>query len=173
VDSTKLDNKKEDKMGSDCTIPIDDGLLNIRVGAIICRGNEFLMMENDKDPFLYSVGGRVKFGETAQEAIVREVLEETGTQMEIDRLGFVHENYFYLDEPGRENQVVYEISFYFYMKMPEDFSPVCESFTGSNHKERLVWLTMDGDEKIYPEFFRTELKQPCGFVKHMCTDDRR
>ena len=26
---------------------------------------------------------------------------------------------------------------------------------------------MDGDEKIYPEFFRTELKQPCGFVKHM------
>ena len=35
-------------MGSDCTVPIDDGLLNIRVGAIICRGNEFLMMENDK-----------------------------------------------------------------------------------------------------------------------------
>ena len=138
-------------MGSDCTVPIDDGLLNIRVGAIICRGNEFLMMENDKDPFLYSVGGRVKFGETAQEAIVREVL----------------------DEPGRENQVVYEISFYFYMKMPEDFSPICESFTGGNHKERLVWLTMDGDEKIYPEFFRTELKQPCGFVKHICTDDRR
>ena len=95
-------------MGSDCTVPIDDGLLNIRVGAIICRGNEFLMMENDKDPFLYSVGGRVKFGETAQEAIVREVLEETGTQMEIDRLGFVHENYFYLDEPGRENLFLYE-----------------------------------------------------------------
>ena len=142
-------------MGSDCTVPIDDGLLNIRVGAIICRGNDFLMMENDKATFLYSVGGRVKFGETAQEAIVREVLEETGTQMEIDRLGFVHENYFYMDEPGR------------------DFSPVCESFTGSNHKDRLVWLTMDGDEKIYPEFFRTELKQPCGFVKHMCTDDRR
>ena len=62
-------------MGSDCTVPIDDGLLNIRVGAIICRGNEFLMMGNDKDPFLYSVGGRGKFGETAHEAIVREVLE--------------------------------------------------------------------------------------------------
>ena len=38
-------------MGSDCTVPIDDGLLNIRVGAIICRGNEFLMMENDKESF--------------------------------------------------------------------------------------------------------------------------
>ena len=35
-------------MGSDCTVPIDDGLLNIRVGAIICRGNEFLMMKMTK-----------------------------------------------------------------------------------------------------------------------------
>ena len=84
-------------MGSDCTVPIDDGLLNIRVGAIICRGNEFLMMENDKDPFLYSVGGRVKFGETAQEAIVREVLEETGTQMEIDMSGMMDGNIIYTE----------------------------------------------------------------------------
>ena len=46
-------------MGSDCTVPIDDGLLNIRVGAIICRGNEFLMMEYDIVPLVFSVGGRV------------------------------------------------------------------------------------------------------------------
>ena len=47
-------------MGSDCTVPIDDGLLNIRVGAIICRGNEFLMMENDKRFF---AGLREFYGE--------------------------------------------------------------------------------------------------------------
>lgn len=130
-------------MGSDCTVPIDDGLLNIRVGAIICRGNEFLMMENDKDPFLYSVGGRVKFGETAQEAIVREVLEETGTQMEIDRLGFVHENYFYLDEPGRENQVVYEISFYFYRKCQKIFHPGLREFYGEQ-SQRAIGVADNG-----------------------------
>ena len=81
-----------------------------------------ILVSTFPDGSISLVGGRLKFSETTLEGIQREVLEETGTQMEIDRLGFVHENYFYLDEPGRENQVVYEISFYFYMKMPPAFS---------------------------------------------------
>ena len=32
-------------------------------------------------------------GETAEEAVRREVLEETGLPYEIDRLAFVHENF--------------------------------------------------------------------------------
>lgn len=56
-----------------------------------------------KRNYLYSVGGRIKFGETAQEAVVREVPEETGVKMEIDRLGFVHENYFYGDAPSNRH----------------------------------------------------------------------
>ena len=64
---------------SDCTIPIDNGLINIRVGAIIRKENQFLMVGNDRQDYLYSVGGRVKFGETAEEAVIREVFEETGT----------------------------------------------------------------------------------------------
>ena len=31
--------------------------------------------------YLYSVGGRIRMGETAEEAVVREVLEETGVLM--------------------------------------------------------------------------------------------
>ncbi len=34
------------------------------------------MAENDRFDHLYSVGGRIKFGETAEEAVVREVFEE-------------------------------------------------------------------------------------------------
>ena len=33
---------------SDCTIPIDNGLINIRVGAVIRKGNQFLMVGNDR-----------------------------------------------------------------------------------------------------------------------------
>lgn len=58
------------------TVPCDNGLLNIRVGAIIMKNGKILMVENKIRPeYLYSVGGRIKFGETAEEAVIREVLE--------------------------------------------------------------------------------------------------
>ena len=63
-------------MNKDMCVACDDGILNIRVGAIIMKDGKILMVGNDRD-YLYSVGGRVKFGETAEEAVVREVLEET------------------------------------------------------------------------------------------------
>ena len=85
-------NETEKKiMNNDMCVACDDGILNIRAGAIIMKDGKLLMVGNERN-YLYSVGGRIKFGETAQEAVVREVLEETGVKMEIDRLGFVHEN---------------------------------------------------------------------------------
>ena len=117
-------------MGKDMCVPCDNGLINLRTGAIIMKDGKFLMVGNKIHPeYLYSVGGRIKFGETAEEAVIREVCEETGVRMEIDRLGFIHENYFYGDMPSNHGKLIYEVSFYFYMKVPENFSPVCTSTT--------------------------------------------
>ncbi len=99
----------------DMTVPVGDGFINVRVGAIIMRDGKFLMVGNDRADYLYSVGGRIRFGETAEEAVVREVSEETGVLMEPDRLGFIHENYFYGDSPSNKGKLVYEISYFFYM----------------------------------------------------------
>lgn len=153
-----------------CTV-CDDGILNIRAGAIIMKDGKLLMVGNDRN-YLYSVGGRLKFGETAAEAVVREVFEETGVKMKIDRLGFVHENYFYGDAPSNRNKLIYEISFFFYMKVPDTFVPVSDSFTEGNSKERLVWVALDEDIQIYPEFFKTELKNASDTVKYFTTDGR-
>ncbi|MDE7390616.1 MAG: NUDIX domain-containing protein [Lachnospiraceae bacterium] len=159
-------------MNSDCTVEIDGGLINVRVGAIIMKGDKFLMVGNERQDYLYSVGGRVKFGETAEDAIIREVYEETGVKLEVSRLGFIHENYFYGDDPIKKNKLIYEISFYFYMKTPSDFEPKCKSFTEDNCKEKLVWVTADSDIKYFPEFFRTELNNPSSEIQHIVTDDR-
>ncbi len=158
-------------MKKDLTVKIEDGILNIRVGAIIMRENKFLMVENDMFDYLYSVGGRIKFGESAEQAVVREVFEETGVKMEVDRLGFVHENFFPGDSLVKRGNVVHEISFFFYMKVPKDFEPVCTSFTEDGLKERLVWITADEPKKYYPEFFRSELENPSPYVKHFVTRD--
>lgn len=158
-------------MNKDMCVACDDGILNIRVGAIIMKDGKILMVGNDRD-YLYSVGGRVKFGETAEEAVVREVFEETGVQMEIDRLGFVHENYFYGDVPSNRNKLIYEISLFFYMKVPDAFAPISESFMEDNSKEHLVWVSLDEDIPMYPQFFKTELKNPTNMIKHFTTDER-
>lgn len=159
-------------MKQDMCVPCDDGILNIRVGAIIMKDGKILMVGNERSNYLYSVGGRIKFGETADEAIVREVYEETGVKMEIDRLGFVHENYFYGDAPTNLGKLIYEISFFFYMKVPEDFTPVSDSFTEDNSREFLKWISPNEDIKIFPEFFKTELMNPTDTVRHYVKDER-
>ncbi len=158
-------------MSKDMCVACGEGILNIRAGAIIMKDGKLLMVGNNRN-YLYSVGGRLKFGETAEEAAVREVFEETGVQMEIDHLAFVHENYFYGDAPSNLNKLVYEISFFFYMKVPDTFAPTSEYFTEGNSKERLVWVSLDEDIQIYPEFFKVELKNPAGTVKHFTTVKR-
>ena len=159
-------------MKQDMCVTCDDGILNIRVGAIIMKDGKILMVGNDRSDYLYSVGGRIKFGETAEEAVVREVLEETGVKLEVDRLGFVHENYFYGDAPTNLGKLIYEISFYFYMKVPSNFAPVSDSFTEDCSKEFLRWVSPNEDIKIYPTFFRTELKNPTDTVKYFMNNER-
>ena len=156
------------------TVPCAEGLINIRVGAIILKNGKFLMAGNERDDYLYSVGGRIQFGETAEEAVVREVEEETGWRLDIDRLGFVHENYFYGDVPGvNDGKLVYEISFFFYMKTPEGFEPLGESHTDDGSvREMMQWVSPDDPRTIYPEFYRTELTHPEPTVKHFVTDER-
>ena len=157
---------------NDLTVPVSGGVLNVRVGAIILRDNKVLMVGNDHVDYCYSVGGRVKFGETAEQAVEREVYEETGVRMPVDRLGFIHENYFRCDMGPFKDRWVYEISFFFYMQVPEDFSPLCRSAFVDGSPEYLVDLPPDTDRKIYPEFFRTELLNPVPYVKHIVTDER-
>ena len=160
-------------MNRDINIPCEDGRVNIRVGAIIMKNDKILMVGNVARPeYLYSVGGRIKFGETSEEAVVREVLEETGYKLEIDRLGFVHENYFYGDAETNYGQLIYEISYYFYMKVPDDFEPLANSFTDDGQDEFLKWISLDDSIKYYPEFFIDELKHPDSNVKYFLNDER-
>lgn len=53
------------------------------VKAIIMRGNKFLILK-DKVSNLWTLpGGRLEFGEKPEDALVREVLEETGLEVTV------------------------------------------------------------------------------------------
>lgn len=53
-------------------IACDDGILNIRAGAIIMKDGKLLMVGNERN-YLYSVGGRIKFGETVKHFTSRSI----------------------------------------------------------------------------------------------------
>lgn len=79
----------------DCGFTKDNCWFRYRAAGIIVEDNCVLFAGNEKNDYLYSVGGAVKMGESAEQAVVREILEETGVRYEIDRLAVIHENFFY------------------------------------------------------------------------------
>lgn len=141
----------------DLTFNVSKGKFNYRVGAIIIKNNKLLVVKNNKASYFYSVGGRVKYNETCEEAIKREIKEELGIYMEIDRAIFFHEQFF--DEKD-SNEHFHEIAMYFLMKVPNNINDIrCSSVTDNDIEEELVWIPIDKLDKyiVFPNFFKTEL----------------
>ena len=159
-------------MAQDICVPVGDGIVNVRVGAIIEKDGKLLMVANADVDYYYSVGGRIQIGESAEDAVRREVWEETGCALEIDRLGFIHEDFFWGDSPSNRGKLIYEIGFYYYMKTPADFEPHRENLEAEGRGEHLEWVSPDTEKTVFPAFFRTELANPTPYVQHMVTDER-
>lgn len=77
----------------DCDFTKENNRFRYRAAAIIIEDGCVLFAGNEKEDYFYSVGGGVHIGETAEEAVKREVFEETGVTYETERLAFIHENF--------------------------------------------------------------------------------
>ncbi len=139
----------------DCFCKINDKTFRYRASGIIIENDCVLLAKNDNLPFLYSVGGGVHIDETAEEAVKREVLEETGTEYETDRLAYVSERFI-------KNQ--HRLTFYFLMKSKGN-----NKLNLKNKKEQMVWIPLDELNKydISPSWFKTELLNITENVKYI------
>ena len=69
-----------------------------------------------KDDYYYSISGAGHIGETAEDAVKREVMEETGIVYEIDHLAVIHENFFDENQGTLKGVDCHEIAMYFLVK---------------------------------------------------------
>ena len=67
---------------------------NYRVGAIIIYDNKLLVMRDERSPYYYLPGGRVKMNETADQAITREIQEELNIGCKIIRPLWLSQSFF-------------------------------------------------------------------------------
>ncbi len=125
-----------------------------RACAIIVRNNKVLMCENERDDYYYTLGGGVKHGETVEEAVVREVFEETGQILEIDRLLFINQNFF----KDNDDKNCHEVAFYFLMK-DNGLDLISEGKTSKGIKEMTVWVGKDDftNKKCHQKWILDEL----------------
>ena len=157
----------------DLTFHTSKGIFNYRVGAIIIDNNKLLVVKNHKAAYFYSVGGRVNYNETCEEAVKREVKEELGIDMEIDRAIFFHEQFF--DEKDSKEHF-HEIAMYYLMKVPDSITDIkCYSVNENGIEEELIWLPIDSlnNYTVFPRFFATELLNLPKSLKNIVDIEKR
>jgi 8-oxo-dGTP pyrophosphatase MutT (NUDIX family) len=75
-------------------VPTTPPRFNPRVSAVVLRGDSVLLHRAERDAFWALPGGRIEPGEFAEDALVREIMEELGLEARAGRLLWLVENFF-------------------------------------------------------------------------------
>jgi ADP-ribose pyrophosphatase YjhB (NUDIX family) len=101
-------------------------------------------------------GGHLEFGETLASCLSREFFEESGLNVEAEKLVYVHENFYTL-----RGVTTHELGFYFIVDLNSEFpTPDREGFIPSREKHirlRLLPLSSLPMSTLMPAFLREQL----------------
>ena len=143
----------------DLSFRVGDGKFNYRVCAVIVNGGRILAMHDERSPYFYLPGGRVKLGETAEAAVLREVQEELGVIPEIVRPLWLNQAFFTEDVDGLR---YHEICLYFLTDVSGTglLSRGNRFFAQEGQRtHRFEWLTFAQlrEEYFYPQVLKEEI----------------
>ena len=140
----------------DITFKTEAGRFNYRVCAMIIRDGKILARHDQRSPYYYLPGGRVKLHETAEEAVLREVREELQADARIERPLWLNQGFFTEDVSGEK---FHELCLYFLMDISgTGLETTGERFVLSEGTKRheFEWLDFSRlkGEYFYPIFLK-------------------
>lgn len=158
---------------TDCCFCVDKDWFRYRVGAIIISEGHALFSYGEDAKHFYSVGGGVHVGEHSEEAILREVFEETGEHFEIERPLCLVENFFY-GNATLESLNCHTIEYYYLMKPKEKKAYDVHSVTTAGENEKMCWLPIDklDEYDIRPILLKELAKNPPEHFTAFVNDQR-
>lgn len=143
----------------DISFKCDNGKFNYRVCAMMISDNKILAMHDERSPYFYLPGGRVAMGETAEEAVIREVQEELGITPRVVRPLWLNQAFF---TEEIDHIKYHELCIYYLMDVSD--TDLLKRGTQFTSKEGLrthsfEWLEFDRlkDEYIYPLFLKQDI----------------
>jgi 8-oxo-dGTP pyrophosphatase MutT (NUDIX family) len=134
------------------------GWFTHRAAAVAIHDGRVLLHRSESDSFWVLPGGRVEFGESAADALARELREEIGVDARVVRLLWVVENFFQYGDA--EN---HELGMYFLTSLPAQWSHLHDDtpFDGFEQGVRLIYqwfpLAHLPNVVLYPAFLCSAL----------------
>jgi len=117
--------------------------------------DKILAMHDERSPYYYLPGGRVAMGETAENAVIREVQEELGVTPKVVRPLWLNQAFFTEDV---DNLNYHELCIYFLIDVSDtDILEKGNKFISKEgqrtHSFELLGFERLKDEYFYPLFF--------------------
>jgi 8-oxo-dGTP pyrophosphatase MutT (NUDIX family) len=141
------------------------GTFNLRVAAVITRGDQVLVCTVDGLGYWFLPGGRIRFGEPSDRALVRELAEELGYDLPGAKLALVVENIF------DTQSLQHEIGLYYRVAWPGALDPGdLHAGSESGHTFRWVPVRELGDLDFRPVGLTAILPNLGDTLRHVILD---
>jgi len=145
---------------------------NQRVAGVAFSNGRVLLHRGEYDKFWCMPGGRVHLLEPSREALVREMREELLTEVRVERLLWIVENFF-----NHDGKHYHELGFYYLMSLPPDSAASCAEapFEGIDDTVKIIfqWFELDRLDTLplYPTFLKEGLRNLPEHVQHLVHRD--
>ncbi|HEL1624741.1 TPA: NUDIX domain-containing protein [Streptococcus suis] len=142
----------------------DNQIFGVRATGLVVQDEKLYLVKSPEGKY-YTLGGAIQLGETTEEAVLREMQEEIGIEVELGPLAFIDENQFTLQEKS-----YHQIEF-LYIVTP--LSNPATNLEEGNSVRQCEWVTFADLEKLdlNPDFLKTELANWDGQLKHFMNKD--
>lgn len=140
-------------------------IFNFRVACIIESNGRFLLHKKKSDSCWNLLGGRVKLGELCEDAIKREIREEIGCDVKVDRPIKICENFFRIkDTDFHEILVIYKVTL---------LSEIKEKFIEDNLAVKWFSKGELDSALIKPEFIKNILQEARYSIDWLVNDEMK